>query len=313
MSVDPTLDRRIPAPMGCVRVAVGFVLLLLAFVPIAFGASSLVQLAQPTPTPTPTAIGTNASIAVDFSELIVPTELPTETPTNTHTFTPDAWESTGTAFVRLTPTRTPTQTRTPTITPTLTASATLIYCWWLTPSPTPSPTWMYTPDSWGATGTAVYLATHPYQTPTAPPPRELCVELPTLIPSATLTPFPLPTIAQTMPTNTITPTATPTSTPVVITVVHTVVHTRVVIDSPPPMVITSPPQMIEQPPMVITSPPAVIIITAVMPTLEPTATLAEITDEPTPTPTFTETLTSTPTPTETPTPTPTLTETQVSA
>jgi hypothetical protein len=111
--------------------------------------------------------------------LIIPTHIPTFTllPSPSATFTPDAWESTGTAIVLGILPDQPTPTPSPD------------YCWWLTPTSTATATLPYTPDAWQSTGTAIFWATNPPQTPTAPPPRELCPESQRWTP--TFTPFPL--------------------------------------------------------------------------------------------------------------------------
>ncbi len=216
----------------------------------------------------------------------------------------------------------PTETLTPTISPT--PSATMDYCYWLTPSPEPSPTLAYTPDSWGATGTAVYYATNPPQTPTPLPPRELCDNVPTWTPvpdifvrGVTATASPSPTL-EVSPAYTLETAVAYTWTPL---------PTLPQIQPPAqvdPVIVTQPPIVITSPPVIITLPPPppeqiIIVITATfMPpteTFTPTATFTPThyeplpTSSPTPTFTFAPTETLTPTPTETPTPTPTHTET----
>jgi hypothetical protein len=102
--------------------------------------------------------------------------LPTSTVISTAlpTFTLDAWALYGTEIALAT------------------ASPTPDYCYWLTPSPTPLPTLPYTPDAWQLQGTAVFLTENPPQPPTPLPPRELCNNIPTIVPTAVFTPWPLP-------------------------------------------------------------------------------------------------------------------------
>src|SRR5690606_1335105 len=109
------------------------------------------------------------------------------TPTDTVQPTPtlDEWEITGTALYFI--------TQSPTITPTFSAtpSPTMDYCWFLTPTLTPSNTPIpVTPDSWAMTGTHVFLAsttpTVPI-TPTQPPPRAWCDITPEQTPTPVVT------------------------------------------------------------------------------------------------------------------------------
>jgi hypothetical protein len=108
------------------------------------------------------------------------------TPTNTPqpeqhaTDTPeiDEWSATGTALYLQT------------------VPATIDYCFWLTPTPTFTPTLPYTPDAWQATGTAIYEATFPPILPTNTPdvPRAWCNNIPS--PTPTLTPLSLGMVAE---------------------------------------------------------------------------------------------------------------------
>lgn len=160
---DPKLDRRQAEPLGCVRIL--FVLVI--FIVLVFLIVTGIAAATRKPNDVE-AVPTVASLPTS-------TETPTETPTleasatPTATATLDDWSATGTALAMAT------------ISPTPTASATLDYCWWLTPTVTPTATLAFTPDAWQATGTAIYEATNPYMTPTPPPPRELCIEYASLL------------------------------------------------------------------------------------------------------------------------------------
>lgn len=291
LDYDPRLDRRRPPAMPCVAVALGLIGLLVALVPVGAGVAMLIQQHSAAPVPT-------AAVLPSATPTLLPTTTPsaTRTPTSTYTASPDAWGATGTALAQAT------------ASPTFTPSSTLDYCWFLTPSPTPSATLPYTPDAWQSTGTAIYVATQPYQSPTAPPPRELCLDVPTWTPSpavtATLTPLALDALPLAAPTLTWTPLVLP-------------------IISPPPTWTAQPMQPVVQPaaqgqdaptvreiivtappaaPIVITSAPIVIEIPAQPITIVVTATPAPTeTPSATPTNTATATETATETPTETPT------------
>jgi hypothetical protein len=274
---DPTLNRLPPrAGSGCRRfftwVFVGLVVLggVVAFIGRAIAPAA----AAPEPT-------------------LIPSPLPTEVinATSTPTATLDSWSATGTALFFAT------------ASPTAAPSATVDYCWFLTPSPTPSPTLAYTPDAWQATGTAVYFLTNtptPYLEPTATTPRSWC--------DVTLTPSAVP--MTNTPRSTSTPTASPTNTP------RFVFPTAA--SGAPLLPTAQPPQPTDAPPIL---PPTLVPPTAVRtrkPTKTPTATMtpsatvtetATATATPTATETATETPTETATVTETPTPTATFTET----
>lgn len=303
---DPRLDRRQSSPPGCFRF-----LFLVPLLVAALGAVVLIAMNQsqppaqviPTVAELPTLPAFVVVGAIASPELIPPSQPPTasRTPSPTGTITPDSWGMTGTALARAT------------ASPTHTATEPVNYCWWLTPSPTPTPTLETTPDAWGRTGTAIYRATYPFQTPTAPPPRELCYEFPTWTPTArftpSLTPFPLGRSRESTEEVTEEVYGTPpitlpfilppaTWTPAPVQPPAQVIdrpQVEVVITAPPPepIVITSPPIIIIEP----TQPPQVVVITA---TLAPTNT---------PTWTWTPTDTATATPTETPSPTATATDT----
>jgi hypothetical protein len=224
---------------------------------------------------------------------VTPTPQPTFTPTDEPTIAPatatptlDPWSATGTALVH--------QTASPTFTPTATAD----YCWFLTPSPTPSPTLNATPDSWQATGTAVYfLTTTPteYAPPTQPPPRAWC----DYTPEPTPTRFEILSAIETQaakPTFTLTPTNTPRF--VFPTVDSSGPAGSGGTGSLPGLPPTAAPPI--NPPIVLPTLPLPTIAKTKRPTRTPTATITE-------TPTETHTATHTPTVTETPTDTPTLT------
>jgi hypothetical protein len=78
----------------------------------------------------------------------------------------------------------------------------------LTPTNTPYPTLIYTPDAWQATGTAIYLADNPPIEPTPTPdvPQAWCNNIPTHTP--TMTALSLEPLAP-LNTATFTPTMTP--------------------------------------------------------------------------------------------------------
>lgn len=246
----------------------------------------------------PTPEFTAEAITLVPTSTTAPTLTASVTATGTPSPTLDSWSLTGTALLFLTATATPTETATPD------------YCWFLTPSPTPSLTPLpVTPDAWAATGTAVALETGtPTATPTATrqPPRAWCdiTATPTrrpwtIDPDSTeevvygTPPITLPAIT---PPNTWTPQPQPTQIPPL------VINTSAPV---PPLVVNTdaPPA----PPIVVpTNPPMIIIITA---TIAPTTLPPEQTEEPTPTETASATPTATPTETATPTDTPTATAT----
>lgn len=292
----PDLDRLPPATnQGCGRL-VGFVLLgIIVLGAIVLGVYGYISNATASPIP-PTRTSELA--------LIIP---PTEAP-----LTPDGWAMTGTAVYLAT------------VTPTLD------YCWFLTPSPTPSPTSVpLTPDAWGLTGTAVYLQTG---TPTATP-------LPTLAPprawcdlqTPTLTPLPLgrlgtrEAVTTTIPTSTLFPTLPPTaarpaaqapvaqpdtgsgsSNPVVQQPPNIVVQTQPVI-----VVVTATPQPTGIPTATPTMPTATLTATAsATATVTATQSPTMAPETPTATSSATATATATETATETPTTTPTATPTE---
>lgn len=124
-----------------------------------------------------------------------PTIYRTETATITPTL--DAWAMTGTAMMYIT------------------ASATLDYCFWLTPTGTFTPTLEHTPDEWSATGTAAYEATYPPQTATHTPdvPRVWCNNIPTVTPTFTRLAGLTTTATAIPPTETSTPLPTNTQPP----------------------------------------------------------------------------------------------------
>jgi len=277
---DPRLDRRQPPPLGCMRVLVLLVLCPLAMFPAGWGVWSLAQQNQQ-------------------PAIIIPTLIPTFTlvPSPLATFTPDAWSATGTALALGIMPDQPT--------PTIEQN----YCWWLTPTDMPTPALQQTPDSWQATGTAIFWATNPPQTPTAPPPRELCTEYERWTP--TFTPFPLSrNLDGKIPTATITDTPSPSPSPsptleATETAVAPVNQAQQIIVTAPPVVITAPPPA-APPPEIIEKPVQVEVQIIVTATPQP-----ETTQEPTlpPSETPTQTATVPPTHTATPTETPTATAT----
>lgn len=230
---------------------------------------------------------------------------PTETPLPTETIIPtfDSWALTGTALFFATSTATPTWT------------PTLDYCWWQTPSPTPSVTPNQptpTLDDWSLQGTQVFIEAHTL-TPTAPPtqrpPRALC--------DMAVSPTPARTQDDTIPIYdgrfpTLEPIAPPATWTPVPPPAEPVFQVPVQQPEIQQVVITAPPQVI----YVTTAPqnPVVIVITATnipaTATNTPTHT-ATHTETPTPTATFTATNTETPTFTPSPTLTPSLTPTDV--
>lgn len=206
------------------------------------------------------------------------------TPAPTHTL--DSWSATGTALIFQE------------------ATATLDYCWFLTPSPTPSAIPLFTPDPWQATGTAIWVQENPptpYIEPSPTTPRSWCdVQPPTQNPrgliflTSTGTAIPLFTVS-----------AAPTHTPRQVSGGQSQ-------PTPAPIVI----QPTDAPPVIIPTLPPPTAVNTKKPkktktaTPLPSATFTETsTDSPSLTPTFTETLTATPTPTLTETPTFTPTET----
>jgi len=202
----------------------------------------------------------------------------TPAPTNSEAFpTLDDWSLTGTALVFVA------------------ASPTPDYCFWLTPTSTPVPTLIYTPDAWQATGTALYLATNPPQTATPTPdyPRAWCNNIPTNTP--TMTPLALNRMA----TDEISPTFTPTMTPLSLNSVESVASAQTVQQQPPvsvgvaewdiilptvgPPYVGTPTDTRTPKPPKPTQTPVIIIVTAT-----PTHTLditPELTSEPTTEPT----------------------------
>lgn len=191
------------------------------------------------------------------------------------TATIDPWSATGTALFFST------------------ATATLDYCWFLTPSPTATNTQIpVTLDSWGATGTALAPTIAPTQLPTQQPPKAWC----DIAPTPTLTPFPrLSEITET-PTITPTPTATFTAVP---TLLPTIVLAT---DRPVQQPVQQP---VAQQQIVVVQTVVVVNQVVITATNLPATNTATATNTPTPT----ETATNTPTPTETPTATITPTET----
>jgi hypothetical protein len=121
-----SLDRRQPEPLGLSKIVIPLAILLALCPVIYFSARQLLAQHNPEPSAPPTAmvLPTNTSTATQ-----------TATATASATFTPDDWSRTGTALARVTITPSPTNTAT------LTPLPTLDYCWFLTPSPTPSPTY----------------------------------------------------------------------------------------------------------------------------------------------------------------------------
>lgn len=116
-----------------------------------------------------------AAAQLPATETAIPLETLTASPTFTDspTQTLDAWDMTGTAYAMAT------------------VSPTVDYCFWLTPTVTPLPT-VAVVDDWMATGTAIYEATHPYQSPTPTPdvPRAWCNTIPSDTPTVTPTETP---------------------------------------------------------------------------------------------------------------------------
>lgn len=211
-----------------------------------------------------------------------------------------------------------------------TITATMDYCWYLTPASEPTATGIpVTPDEWQLQGTAYALETGtPTLTPTATnePPREWCNIPPTQHATATWTPIPRWTIAPEQPTSTIT--NTPNVPPTLD--FYAIRPTSTLFPTLSPRWTQSPPQQQQPPPLppqqqiiyvtqvvveqVVVEQPVeqVIVVTAThtptetsTPTLIPTSTV----ETPTATATIetpTATLTHTPTQTLTATPTATI-------
>lgn len=323
---DPTLDRRPPRRFNCRALLIwGGLFLLIACGLLSFILMRVAAQGATTKTPTdaPEATATAPQTALPTVDAwsatgtAIAIASPTFTPSQTPTL--DDWSLTGTALFLVTATATSTPSQTPTLTPTMD------YCWFLTPSPTPSPTAIVvTPDSWSATGTAVFRAS---TTPTLimpstqPPPRAWCDLTPESILNAEQTPntdWPTPMASFTwLPSPTVQPTERPPQQPMVI---HETVEVFVTTE---PIYITSEP--VQLPPIVVTSPPVQVIIPVIItatpqPTLTPSPTMtatatytatftATATHTETPTNTATHTSTHTPTFTWTPTPTETPTAT----
>lgn len=257
---------------GCGRM----MFLILAFVGVLiFSCWGVMQLinSQTAPAPTPT-----------LQDIIYePTIEPSATPSPTNTL--DSWSATGTALVFQPPT------------------ATVDFCWFLTPTRTPTPILLVTADAWSATGTAIWRERNPatpFVEPTATTPRSWCD-----IEPATRTPTPI-LLRRETETETLTPTKT-----------FTVVNigggnggggnsgggSVIVPQIPPTYAPVQPTQIMP------TLPPPTVERTKKpkkTKTATPTATFTEI---PSLTPTFTETPTPTATFTEIPSLTPTFTET----
>jgi hypothetical protein len=240
----------------------------------------------------------------------IPTSTPPATATNPATATVDSWGATGTALALIT------------------ASPTLDYCWFLTPSPTPSNTPLpVTPDAWAATGTAIALETGtPTHTPpaTQAPPRAWCDYVSQA--TATLTPLAIPrrpgsqaaeaTDELTEEANpplyleqplrsSPTRTAHPTSTPLPPLILNTSAPPSA---GQPPATSLPPIQLNTSVPVVQT---IVVIVTATPVAQNPTATrTASPTNTPSATATHTATTTATNTPSATATATHTLTATE---
>lgn len=179
------------------------------------------------------------------------------------------------------------------------ATATLDYCWFLTPTNEPLPTIEVTLDQWQlkATDDAFQTGT-PTVTPlaTVVPPRAWCNETPVVDATATFTPFQIPSdvpILEFVPTETITNTPVPTH-----TAIPTAVPTSTLF---PTLVPRDNPVNIQQP---ATQPETIIVVRTVVvveetvkiitATPQPTSTLLptialEETEEPTLLPTFTAT------------------------
>jgi len=267
------LDRIPPQPFGSCRRVVALLLVVVAL--IAFIAFVTIQFFASRDQPEMVA------------ELITPMPTNTSEATNTPTPTPDSWGKTGTALLLIT------------------ASATQDYCWWLTPTPTITPTVAYTLDAWQLDGTAIFYQTTtptPALSPTAPPPRALCDYV-----TPTLTPLPLRSRRTTgtpglgepsyLESPTLAPTRTP-QPPTLTALPPLVINTSIAAGYQPPAAAqpTALPPII-RPPLVNT----VIVIVTVTPAV---TNQPEVTDEPntpTKTATPTHTVTATATPTETPT------------
>lgn len=325
---DFTLDRVPPRQVGCrsLLLWIGLLVLVLSLcgAGAVFGINSL---RSPKGGQTPTV---ESSPTVEQSPTLdrwiaTGTALALVTPTNTTmpTATMDDWQLTGTALFYVTTTA----TETPTFTPTPTA--TMDYCWYLTPTATPTSSPVFvTPDAWAATGTAIFrdLTTPtPEMTPTPPPPRALCDEALEMLvrgeATQELNPEDWPTLGPTftwLPPPTELPTERPVQPPMVIYQTVESEQTPEIIYitqiAPVEVIITSAPIIIERPvtvgPIIITATPG--------PTNTPTSSWTPTsthTETPTPsatstmTSTSTSTLTHTPTWTLTPTPTATMTET----
>lgn len=299
LGYDPRLDLRQPPPLGCLKIVLVIVCLGIVLIPVAWGISNLPR-SQAETVPTIAA-------------------LPSLTATSVETFAPtaDEWGLTGTAMFLATSPPTPTPT------------ATLDYCWWLTPTNEPTATLPYTPDAWQATGTAVYYATFPPQLPTSAPPRELCTNFATWTPNAseptatftaafsdifwtlepgdspivtqTFTPAPTLAVRQTQIPQVVYQTAAPQLIPMTVVVTQNVQSAPQVVERQVQVIVTATPRPATRTPAPTVTPSPTETATET-PTLTETSTL-------TPTETPTETATATPSPTETETETPLPTET----
>jgi hypothetical protein len=301
---DPTLDRHQPEPMKRVIVVLFLAVLVIMIGLVTMGARMLSANEQPEAVPTLMAFPTASN-----------TPTPTSSPTLAATATLDAWDMTGTALARITPTNTPTD------------APPIDYCGWRTPTATPLPTLEWTPDAWGLQGTATYEAMHPSATPWGLP-RELCDNLPVW--TATFTPFPLPELdgeataelgptwtplvlppdysLQTQQASALNPPTVPANQPTleprieyrdrevpVEVVVTQIVDREIQVQVPVPIYVTMPPIIITATP----SPTEMVFGVTVFPATNTPTSTSSSTPTPTATPTSTPTETPTPTPTET--------------
>lgn len=294
---DPTLDRLPPRRINCRGL-----LILLALIPLLACGGVVFFLSQQ---PTSATIDSGALATVEVTEVTAAptldgwiatgTALALVTPTQTSSPTPDDWQLTGTALALATATATPSP------------EPTQDYCWFLTPSATPSSTPVFvTPDRWAMTGTAIFRESNtatPEVTATQPPPRAWCDEALVMLLNPTATPtLGAPTM---LPTFTWVPQPTQQQIeqqPQIIYVTQEVAPPTAEIiyittEPQPPIYIQPPPIVVTQP-VYIQQPPIVITATPLPATATYTATHTATASH-TPTHTATATFTASHTPTHT--------------
>lgn len=276
------LDRVVPTSgQGCGRVLVLLLVGVFLLVMMCGAVITMVNAGR-SPRATPTSLPespTDIAMAVETS--LTPTAIPA---------TLDEWSLRGTEIAQAT------------------ASPTVDFCWWQTPSATPSLTPVpVTPDEWALHGTEIALQTGtPTNTPapTQAPPRAWC----DLITPATATFTPFPLLSPT-PNGSETATQTPTETPQPVRPTATLFPAIKEVQSDTASAYSPPVQQAPQAVIVVHT--AVVVQTQVQVQIVVVTARPTITNTPTATPTATLTETPTATPTETPTasPTATLTET----